>query len=241
MPAQLIQIVIAVVAVAVFIGLNALVLVYLERKLAGHFQRRPGPFEVGPHGVIQPLADALKLIGKQLFTPDGADKFIFWLAPMVSFVPVVVLFIPLPFSPLLTGWEANLGIVLILAFAGLNVLALALAGWGQHNKYGLLGAARAVCQSVGYEIPLLLSLLAVAFMEGSLNFSTIVEAQGPWPCSGTRPFNRWPSSSFSPAPWPRPTARPSTSPKASPNSRPGSTQNIPAWASASSSWPNTRK
>ncbi|WP_027180459.1 NADH-quinone oxidoreductase subunit NuoH [Maridesulfovibrio bastinii] len=180
-PIELIKLVIAVVAVAAFVGLNALILVYLERKVAGHIQRRPGPFEVGPHGLLQPLADAAKLIGKQLFTPDGADKWLFWIAPILAFLPVLLLFLPIPFGPVLTGMDVNLGLLLILAFSGFNVLALCLAGWSSHNKWGLLGAARAVSQSVAYEIPLLLAVLAIAFTTGSLNLSEIVAEQGGWP------------------------------------------------------------
>ncbi|TVM15566.1 NADH-quinone oxidoreductase subunit NuoH [Oceanidesulfovibrio indonesiensis] len=168
-------------ALAAFVGLNGLVLVYLERKVAGHVQRRPGPFEVGPHGIIQPLADALKLVGKQLFTPPRGDKLLFWLAPILSFTPIFVLFIPIEFGPGLYGIDMDLGLLLILAFAGFNVLALCLAGWGSNNKWGLLGAARAVSQSVAYEIPLLLSVLAISFMAGSLHLGEITAQQGSWP------------------------------------------------------------
>lgn len=179
--AELIRILVAVVAVAAFVGVNGLLLVYLERKVAGHIQRRPGPYEVGPHGILQPLVDAGKLIGKQLFMPDGADALLFWLAPIVSFVWVLPLFMPIPFSKTLTPFEVDLGILLILAFSGTNLLALCMAGWGSNNKWSLLGAARAVAQSVAYEIPLLLSVLAVTFMSGSLSLSGMVEAQGSWP------------------------------------------------------------
>jgi NADH-quinone oxidoreductase subunit H len=177
----IVQIIIAAVSVMVFVGANGLLLVYMERKLAGHFQLRPGPFEVGFHGLLQPFADAGKLIGKQLLTPDGADPLLFWLAPIVSFVWVLALFIPIPFSPALTAFPMELGLVLILAFAGTNLLALCMAGWGSNNKWALLGAARAVAQAVAYEIPLLLAVLAVAFATGSLNLSTVVSMQGNWP------------------------------------------------------------
>lgn len=177
----IVQIIIAAVAVMAFVGANGLLLVYMERKLAGHFQLRPGPFEVGFHGLLQPLADAAKLIGKQLLTPDGADPLLFWLAPIVSFVWVLALFIPIPFGPVLTAFPMELGLVLILAFAGTNLLALCMAGWGSNNKWALLGAARAVAQAVAYEIPLLLAVLAVAFATGSLNLSTVVSMQGNWP------------------------------------------------------------
>lgn len=179
--AELIRIIIAVMSTAVFVGVNGIVLVYVERKVAGHIQQRPGPFEVGPHGILQTVADALKLIGKQRFKPRGADGLLFWLAPLTAFVPVLPLFMTIPFGPTLTGMEVNLGLLLILAFSGMNVLALCMAGWGSNNKWALLGAARSVAQSLGYEIPLFMSLLAVVFMTGSLNLTDIVARQGNWP------------------------------------------------------------
>ena len=180
-PIELIKIVVAIVALCVFIPVNALVLVYLERKVAGHVQRRPGPFEVGPHGILQTVADAVKLVGKQLFQPAGADKILFWLGAILAFFPVFVLFLPRPFGPILTTLDINLGLLVILAFAGVSVLSICLAGWSSNNKWSIIGAARGVAQCVAYEIPLLLALLAVAFMKGSLNLSEIVNVQGNWP------------------------------------------------------------
>ncbi|GAB1409842.1 NADH-quinone oxidoreductase subunit NuoH [Desulfovibrionales bacterium] len=179
---QLLRILIALVGILAFVALNALALVYAERKIAGHVQRRPGPYEVGPHGIIQPLVDGLKLMGKQLTTPRDADPVIFWLAPILCFMPVALCIFPIPFGPDLIALDLNLGMVLILAFAGLGVLSLCLAGWGSNNKWSLLGAARAVSQNVAYEIPLLLAVLSVAFMTGSLNLATISAGQGamPW-------------------------------------------------------------
>lgn len=180
-PVELLQIVIGLVCLAAFVGLNAVVLVWMERKVAGHFQRRPGPFEVGPHGLLQTVADAVKLIAKQLFVPQGADKILFWAAPFLAFLPVFVTLLPIPWGDALVTWEVNLGILLILAFAGIGVLSLCLAGWSSNNKWSLLGAARAVAQSVAYEIPMLLSLMVVVMMTGTMNLSEVVRSQGSWP------------------------------------------------------------
>jgi NADH-quinone oxidoreductase subunit H len=180
-PPILVQIILGVVFALAFIGVNALVLVYVERKVAGHIQRRPGPFEVGPHGLLQTFADALKMVGKQLVAPAGADKLLFWMAPLMAFAPVALCLLPIPFGPRLTAMEVDLGLLLILAFAGLNVLGICLAGWSSNSKWSLLGAARGVAQSVAYEIPLLLAVLSVAFQEGSLNLSRVVAEQGTWP------------------------------------------------------------
>lgn len=178
---ELIRLLLGLALLAGFVGLNGLVLVYLERKIAGFVQRRPGPYEVGPWGLLQPMADAVKLVGKQLVTPRGADKPLFWLAPVLAFLPVFVGFLPMPFGPELTVMPLNLGLLLILAFAGLGVLSLCVAGWASNNKYSLIGAARAVSQTVAYEIPLLLAVLAVAFQTGTLDLSRIVQGQGAWP------------------------------------------------------------
>ncbi len=178
---DILHIVVALAAIIIFVSANAIVLVYAERKIAGFVQRRPGPYEVGPHGLLQVFCDALKLVGKQITRPAHSDPVLFWLAPILAFFPVLLLFLPIPFSPLLTGWNPDLGLLLILAFAGINVLAILLAGWGANNKYGLYGAARGVAQSVAYEIPLLLAVLAIAFQYGTLSLTGIVDAQGGWP------------------------------------------------------------
>ncbi|WFS61280.1 NADH-quinone oxidoreductase subunit NuoH [Pseudodesulfovibrio thermohalotolerans] len=175
---NLIPLIIAAVAAMIWLGLNALVWVYCERKFAGHIQRRPGPFEVGPHGVLQPLIDGLKLMGKQLLTPDNADAVLYWLAPLLSMLPVLLLFLPIPYGPVLIGMDVNLALLLILAFSSFNGLAVILAGWASNNKWGVLGAARAVSQTVAYEIPLLLTVLTVSFMTGSLSLLDITVQQG---------------------------------------------------------------
>ena len=171
----------ALILIIAFVSVCAIVLVYGERKVAGFVQRRPGPYEVGPQGIIQPVCDAVKLMTKQLVRPTYADPVMFLLAPILAFFPVLLLFLPIPFSEVFTGMNVNLGILLILAFSGINVVAVLLAGCSSNNKYGLLGAARGVSQSVAYEIPLLLSVLAIAMMTGTLSLSEVVDGQGHWP------------------------------------------------------------
>jgi NADH-quinone oxidoreductase subunit H len=180
--ASTVQVIVAVLAIIGLMVGNAVVMVYAERKLAGFIQRRPGPYEVGPYGTLQAICDSMKLLAKQIFVPGNVDWFLFFLAPILSFLPVLILFLPIPFGPFLTPWVVDDGIVLILAFAGMGLLSNLLAGWSGNNKYGLLGAARAVSQTVAYEIPMILALLAICFQSSSLNLSEIVARQGsmPW-------------------------------------------------------------
>jgi len=180
-PTQFIVIFVGLLAIMTFIAVNALILVYLERKVAGFIQRRPGPYEVGPQGILQPVADGVKLLGKQIFTPKGADSKLYWLAPIISITPAIVCFVVIPFGPFLQVINSNVGLILILAFTGINVLAICVAGWTSQNKYSLIGAARDISQGVAYEIPLLLSILPLIFMTGTLNLYEIVIAQGAWP------------------------------------------------------------
>ncbi len=108
-------------------------------KWPDSFNEDPARLKWVPTGCLQPLADALKLVGKQLVMPRGADRILFWAAPLLSFAPVAICLLPIPFGPHLLGLNVNLGLLLVLAFSGLNVLALCLAGWGSNNKYALTG------------------------------------------------------------------------------------------------------
>ena len=165
------------VGVLVFVVVNALLLTWAERKVAGRMQRRIGPKEVGPFGLIQPIADALKLLGKEILTPRQVEKPLYYLAPTLVFIPVLVSFIVIPFDASLQVRDINVGILVILAFSSLSVLSILFAGWGSNNKYALIGSIRSVAQNVAYEIPLLLSLLPVIMMTNSLSLKEIVEAQ----------------------------------------------------------------
>ncbi|MBU4372284.1 MAG: NADH-quinone oxidoreductase subunit NuoH [Syntrophaceae bacterium] len=178
---ETVKMVVGLVGVLIFVVFNALILTWAERKVAGHMQRRIGPKEVGPYGLIQPIADALKLLGKEILTPRDVDKPLYYLAPMIIFVPVLVSFIVIPFSASLLVMDINVGILVILAFSSLSVFSILMAGWGSNNKYALIGAIRSIAQNIAYEIPLLLSLLPIIMMTNSFSLKTIVEAQnGLW-------------------------------------------------------------
>lgn len=178
MMSEWIRLIVGLVLALAFAGLNGLFLVWLERKVAGHIQLRPGPKEVGPFGLLQTLVDGLKLVGKELITPRAADWKLFMMAPVLVFAPVLIGFLVLPFGPNLIIRDMNLGVLLIFAFSTLGVLAILMGGWASNNKYALLGAVRAVAQNVAYEIPLLLCVMSVVLMVNSLRFSDIVQAQG---------------------------------------------------------------
>jgi NADH-quinone oxidoreductase subunit H len=178
---ETVKMVVGLVGVLAFVVFNALILTWAERKVAGHMQRRIGPKEVGPYGLIQPIADALKLLGKEILTPRDVDKPLYYLAPMIIFVPVLVSFIVIPFDASLQVMDINVGILVILAFSSLSVFSILMAGWGSNNKYALIGAIRSIAQNIAYEIPLLLALLSIIMMTNSFSLKTIVEAQnGLW-------------------------------------------------------------
>ena len=160
-----------------FVGLNAAYLVWVERKAAARFQRRPGPTEVGPAGLLQPMADALKLLSKQVLVPPEADRLLFRLAPAVVMAPALMCLAVLPFSERLGARDVPLGLVLVFAFGSIHVLALMVAGWASRNKYSIISAARVVSQNVAYEIPLLLVVITVLMMTGTTSLREIVDGQ----------------------------------------------------------------
>ncbi|MBI4971827.1 MAG: NADH-quinone oxidoreductase subunit NuoH [Candidatus Omnitrophica bacterium] len=172
-----IQILIWAVGIIAVVTVNALALVYLERKVSAHIQCRLGPMQVGFHGLLQTVADAVKLVSKEQIIPKNADKVLFILAPILAFFPVIVLFVVMPFAPNLICRDLNIGVLYVFSFASLEVIAIFMAGWSSNNKYSLLGAMRSVAQVVSYEVPLLLAVLAVVLVIGSLKMSEVVQYQ----------------------------------------------------------------
>jgi NADH-quinone oxidoreductase subunit H len=172
------RMIVGLIGVIALVSVNALFLIWMERKVSAHMQLRPGPMEVGYHGAVQTVADAVKLMGKELITPEEVDKPIYWLAPIVIFLPVLLSFLVIPFSSTWIIKDMNVGIVLILAFSTLAVLAILMAGWSSNNKYAVFGAIRSVAQNVAYEIPLLITVMSIILMVGSFKLSDIVAAQG---------------------------------------------------------------
>ena len=165
------------VGIMAFVGLNAAYLVWAERKGAARFQRRPGPTEVGPEGLLQPIADAMKLMSKQLLVPPTSDRTLFRLAPILVMSPGLMCLATIPFSARLSAIDFNLGLIMVFAFGSINVMAVMLGGWASRNKYAIISAARVVSQNVAYEIPMLLVVITMLMITGTMNLREIVEQQ----------------------------------------------------------------
>ncbi|HLS89298.1 MAG TPA: NADH-quinone oxidoreductase subunit NuoH [Sphingobacteriaceae bacterium] len=175
---QLIITVIKVTILLGFVGVNFLFLVWMERKISARMQSRVGPYSVGKHGSLQLLADGVKMLSKEDVRPATADRWIWTLAPLVTFFPAVMLYMTIPISPNWTvGSDLNIGLVYLAAISSFTLVGIFMAGWGSNNKYSLLGSMRAAAQLLAYEIPLVVSVLGVVMMAGSLNLRDIVDAQ----------------------------------------------------------------
>lgn len=166
--------------VILFILVNALFLIWLERKVSGHIQQRVGPTRVGPFGLLQTAADALKLLAKEDVIPAAADRVVFALAPVLTFTSTVLVYVVIPWGPGFFVQDLNIGLIYIAAATSLITISFLMAGWGSNNKWSLLGAMRSAAQLVSYEVPLVLSIVSVAVMAGSLSLVDIVNAQKEW-------------------------------------------------------------
>jgi NADH-quinone oxidoreductase subunit H len=170
-------IVLSVGAIVALITVLGMALIYIERKVAGHFQCRLGPMRVGPHGIFQTVADTLKLLFKEDIVPERADKAMHALAPFFSLlVPVLILGV-IPYSPLAQFADVNIGVLFVTAVSGFGVMGILLGGWASNNKWSMIGAMRAGAQIISYEVSATLALLVVVLFAGTLSLRGIVESQ----------------------------------------------------------------
>ncbi|MBI2872613.1 MAG: NADH-quinone oxidoreductase subunit NuoH [Chloroflexi bacterium] len=169
--------------VALFVGLSVVVLslVWLERKFLGRLQGRIGPMRVGPFGLLQPVADAVKLILKEDVVPAWADKGLFWIAPILMFVPSFMVWVTIPFSRDLVIRNLDMGLFYFIAVSVVSVVGLVMAGWSSASKYAILGGLRSAAQLVSYEIPVIMAVLGVVMLAGSMNLLTVVDKQASVP------------------------------------------------------------
>ncbi|TAJ19552.1 MAG: NADH-quinone oxidoreductase subunit NuoH [Dehalococcoidia bacterium] len=163
----------------------AMGLIYGERKILARFQQRIGPQKTGPFGLLQSVADAIKLVGKEDLRPNAADPWTFELAPYFVFIPIFLGFVSLPFLLGVNIRLFDLGLLYFIAVSSVNIVGWIMAGWGSDNRYAMIGGMRAAAQAISYELPLVLSLVTVAMLAGSLNLKDIVEGQG------TVPYIAW--------------------------------------------------
>ena len=169
--------VIGAAAIGLFLGVVMLLLIWVERRVVARIQIRQGPNRVGPGGILQPVADALKLMQKEALTPREGDKFLFWLAPFLLFVPAVLTMGVIPFGERMSVADLNVGVLFIVAVGSVMPLVIFSAGWSSSNKYSTLGAMRAMALVISYELPAVIALLSVVLLTGSMQLGEIVRWQ----------------------------------------------------------------
>lgn len=166
-----------IVILFVFVILGVMAFIYIERRVLGRFQIRIGPNRTGPFGIIQPVADTIKILIKEDIIPHTADGLLHLLAPAIAFIPVLMIFAVIPLQNGVVLVDLNIGILYIVAISSVSVVGILMAGWASNNKYGLLGAMRVIAEVVSYEIPLALAIIGVVLLTGNLSMSSIVESQ----------------------------------------------------------------
>ena len=165
------------VGILTFIGVAAVINIWIERRVIARMQVRRGPNRVGPMGLLQPIADALKLIQKEALTPRDADIVVFTLAPIAIFIPAILVFAVLPWGANMVLADLNVGVLYLLALGSTNTIVVFMAGYSSNNKYALLGSMRVIAMLISYEIPGLLALLALVTFTGTMSLSGIVAFQ----------------------------------------------------------------
>jgi NADH-quinone oxidoreductase subunit H len=179
--ANLISLLLGVVIVATVPLITVILLIWVERKFAARVQDRIGPNRVGPFGLLQSVADAVKMLSKEDITPTGADRFLYNLAPIITFGTVVLIWAVIPFTPLHIGADLSIGILYFTAVGSIGAVKIMIAGWSSNNKYALLGAFRTIALIVSYEVPMVLSLLIPVLLAGTMSMQEITRAQsGMW-------------------------------------------------------------
>jgi NADH-quinone oxidoreductase subunit H len=169
--------IIFLVILFVFVILGVMAYIYIERRVLGRFQIRIGPNRTGPFGIIQPVADTIKILIKEDIIPHNADGLLHLLAPAIAFIPVLMIFAVIPLQDGAALVDLNIGILYIVAISSISVVGILMAGWASNNKYGLLGAMRVIAEVVSYEIPLALAIIGVVLLTGNLSMSSIVGSQ----------------------------------------------------------------
>ncbi len=165
-----------VIAFAIGLG-NVIIFLYAERKILADLQVRMGPMRVGYHGILQPIADVIKLLTKEDIKPSARDKWLFFLGPIIAVAPAVMLYLTIPISQNLYVADLDLGFFYLFGVMTVVPVGVLVAGWSSYNKYSLLGGLRAAAQQISYEIPLLISILGVIMIAGSFSLVDIVNAQ----------------------------------------------------------------
>ncbi len=180
--------IIYVVIILAFVLTLVMSFILIERRVVGRFQLRLGPNRVGPQGILQPVADAVKILLKEDIIPSKVDRVVHLLAPIVTFAPAVLIFAVIPFQQAGNGLffdlkatasmvDLDVGVLFIFAISSISVVGLVMAGWASNNKYALLGAMRTIAQMVSYEIPMVLAVLGIVLIAGSLSLADIVDKQ----------------------------------------------------------------
>jgi len=172
--------IIGVLAVSTFGLLLIIFTIWLERKVVARMQDRLGPNRAGPFGILQTVADALKLLTKEDITPIGADRPVYNIAPLLAVIAVLLIWAVIPFSWNMIGTNVNIGVIYVVAVGAFGTLSILMAGWGSNNKYALLGAFRVVAQLISYEVPMILALLVPVLLARSMRMNDVVTGQTVW-------------------------------------------------------------